>query len=63
MSVYPGRTATSMQEAVYKMEGKMYDPDRLMQPEDVAELVISALALQRSAEVTDIHVRSFIKHR
>jgi NADP-dependent 3-hydroxy acid dehydrogenase YdfG len=61
LSVYPGRTAGLMQELVHKMEGKAYHPERLMQPEDVAAMVIQALCLPRSAEVTEIFVRPMIK--
>ncbi len=61
LSVYPGRTAGPMQEAVFKMEGREYRPELLMQPEDLASVVINALALPYSAEVTDIHVRPLAK--
>lgn len=61
LSVYPGRTATPMQAEVYKAEGREYQPERLMQPEDVAALVLNALALPRSAEITDINVRPMVK--
>jgi NADP-dependent 3-hydroxy acid dehydrogenase YdfG len=61
LSVYPGRTATPMQAAVHAAEGRDYHPDHLIQPEDVASMVISALSLPRSAEVTDIHVRPLRK--
>lgn len=61
LSVYPGRTATPMQASVHAREGKAYVPERLMQPEDVAGVVIDALCLPRTAEVTDIHIRPFLK--
>ena len=61
LSIYPGRTASPMQAAVFKMEGREYRPELLMQPEDLASVVINALALPRSAEVTDINVRPLIK--
>jgi NADP-dependent 3-hydroxy acid dehydrogenase YdfG len=61
LSVYPGRTAGSMQAALHAIEGKVYCPERLMQPEDVAQMVIHALGLPRSAEVTDIHLRPMTK--
>ena len=61
LSVYLGRTASPMQAAVHEMEDKAYQPERLMQPEDVAEVVINALSLPRSAEVTDIHIRPMVK--
>jgi NADP-dependent 3-hydroxy acid dehydrogenase YdfG len=61
LSFYPGRTAGPMQESVHKMEGKAYHPERLMQPEDAAAIVIQALSLPRSAEVTEIFMRPMIK--
>lgn len=61
VSVYPGRTASPMQEEIYKTEGKEYNPERLLQPEDVANTIISALSLPRTAEVTDINIRPFLK--
>ena len=61
LSVFPGRTASSMQASIYEMEGKTYNPNRLLQPEDIAATVINALSLPRTAEVTDIQVRPFLK--
>lgn len=54
LSVYPGRTASSMQKTVYKSEGKTYQPELLMQPDDIAATIVSAICLPRTAEVTDI---------
>lgn len=61
LSVYPGRTASPMQEAVYTAENKAYKPEELLQPEDVASVVINALNLSRTAEVTDINIRPMKK--
>jgi len=61
LSVYPGRTASPMQAAIYEKEGKVYNPDRLLQPQDVADVVLNALSLPRTAEVTDISVRPLVK--
>jgi NAD(P)-dependent dehydrogenase (short-subunit alcohol dehydrogenase family) len=61
VSVYPGRTATPMQAQVHELEGKPYKPERLMQPADVAEVVLSALTLPRTTEVTDLMVRPMAK--
>jgi short-subunit dehydrogenase len=61
LSVYPGRTATAMQAAIYEMEGKTYHPELLMQPEDVASVVINALSLPGTAEITDINIRPLNK--
>ena len=61
LSIYPGRTATPMQEALYKAEGRTYHPEILMQPSDAAQVVIQALRLPRTVEVTDIHLRPLMK--
>jgi NAD(P)-dependent dehydrogenase (short-subunit alcohol dehydrogenase family) len=61
MSVFPGRTATPMQAVLLEQEGREYHPDRLLQPEDVATVVIQALMLPETAEVTDLQVRPFLK--
>jgi len=57
MTVFPGRTATAMQEEVHRFEGRPYDPGRFLQPEDVAGQVVQALRLPRTAELTDLHIR------
>jgi NADP-dependent 3-hydroxy acid dehydrogenase YdfG len=59
VSVYPGRTATPMQERIYADEGRNFDSDRLLQPEDIAEQIAGALSLPRTAEVTDVFIRPF----
>lgn len=61
ISVFPGRTATPLQARIHEMEGKTYDPQSLIQPEDVAFLVINTLSLPPTAEVTDISVRPLAK--
>lgn len=61
LSVFAGRTATPMQEAVYRFEGRRYEPEWLLQPGDVARAIADALALPRTAEVTDLMVRSMKK--
>lgn len=61
LSVFPGRTATAMQAAIFETEGKSYRPELLLQPEDIAAAVIAALDLPRTAELTDLHVRPAIK--
>ena len=39
----------------------MYQPERLMQPEDGAAAVVNVLALPGRVEVTDFHVRPMHK--
>ena len=57
LSLFLGRTATPMQEAVCQVEGTPYVPGDLMQPEDVASITLAALSLPPSAEVTEIRMR------
>ncbi len=57
ISIFPGRTASAMQERVKEFEGRPYHPERLLQPADVAATVLGALLLPRTAEVTDLSVR------
>ncbi|NLU67014.1 SDR family oxidoreductase [Streptomyces sp. HNM0574] len=56
-TVYPGRTATPMQEKVRRQEGGAYQADAYMEPESVATTLLMALDLPRDAEVTDLSVR------
>jgi len=57
ISVYPGRTATALQASLCEIEGRAYTPRELLQPEDVANIVVGALAMPHTAEVTDILIR------
>lgn len=61
LSVYPGRTATPRMEGVFAKEGRLYRPELLMQPEDVATMMAQAMSLPRTAEVTDIFMRPMMK--
>jgi len=61
LSVYLGRTASEMQERIHQMEGKPYQPELLLQPDDVASMIVRALSLPRTAEVTDISIRPMLK--
>ncbi|MFE6994515.1 SDR family oxidoreductase [Microbacterium sp. NPDC057659] len=56
-SVYPGRTATPMQERVHQQEGQEYRPERFIDPESVVTSILTALDLPRDAEITDLTVR------
>jgi len=61
LTVYLGRTATPMQEALYREEGRHYHPEALIQPEDIASSVVHALILPATVEVTDISMRPMRK--
>jgi len=60
LSVFPGRTATPMQRRVHAREGRHWTPARLIQPDDVASIVLHASTLPRTAEVTEIHIRPML---
>jgi len=56
-SVYPGRTATPMQQKVHEQEGREYDPSEWIRPETVAEAILHVLDLPTDAMVSDLMVR------
>src|SRR5687767_12158162 len=61
LSIYPGRTASAMQEHAFSLEGRRYTPESLLQPEDVASVIVHALELPPTAEVTEISIRPRVK--
>ncbi|WP_194419826.1 SDR family oxidoreductase [Microbacterium abyssi] len=56
-SIFPGRTATAMQERVHRQEGAEYDPDLFIDPESVATTILTSLDLPRDAQITDLSLR------
>lgn len=56
-SVYPGRTATPMQQKVRSQEGAPYTPEAFVRPESVAKLIAFALNAPRDALLPDLSVR------
>jgi NADP-dependent 3-hydroxy acid dehydrogenase YdfG len=63
LSVFLGRTATPMQMAVHQAENRRFDPDPLIQAEDVGRIVSEVLRLPRSVEVTEMTLRPMEKPR
>lgn len=61
ISLFLGRTASPMQAQVHEMEGRAYQPELLMQPEDVAAVALQALTASRRIEVKDISLRPMFK--
>jgi len=61
LSVYPGRVATPRQEKLYEKYGSEYKPEVLLQPEDIAAVVVNAMLLPQRAEVTEISIRPLAK--
>ncbi len=56
-SVFPGRTATPMQQKVHDQEGKEYRAADWIQPETVANTVLAALDLPRDAVMPEVVLR------
>lgn len=56
-TVYPGRTATAMQEKVHAQEGKDYDPTAWIDPGTVADAVLHVLDLPADAVLSDLTLR------
>jgi NADP-dependent 3-hydroxy acid dehydrogenase YdfG len=61
LSVYPGRTATPRMKALYEIEGRGYEPELLLQAEDIAQIVLNALLLPPTAEITNLEIRPRLK--
>ena len=58
LSLFIGRTATPMQKSVHQHEGAPYFPELLIQPQDVADIVVSAISLRRTVEITELSLRA-----
>lgn len=56
-TVYPGRTATPMQEEVRRQEDAPYDPTVYVQPDEIASLVAAVAELPPTTTVPDLTVR------
>lgn len=56
-SVYPGRTATPMQEKVRSQEGAAYTPEAFIDPDSVAATIEFVLNAPRDATLPDVSVR------
>jgi short-subunit dehydrogenase len=56
-SIFPGRTATPMQEKVHAQESAAYDAEKWIQPATVAATILQVLDLPRDAVIPEISVR------
>jgi NADP-dependent 3-hydroxy acid dehydrogenase YdfG len=61
LSLHLGRTATQRQEAIFRGEGRIYRPELLLQPGDVASVIACCLTLPGTAEVTSLNIRPMTK--
>jgi NAD(P)-dependent dehydrogenase (short-subunit alcohol dehydrogenase family) len=56
-TVFPGRTATPMQEKVHEQEGREYDAADWIDPATVADAILHVLDLPEDATISDLTVR------
>jgi short-subunit dehydrogenase len=56
-SVFPGRTATPMQQRVHEQEGKDYDASAWIEAGTVVDAVLHVLDLPEDATVSDLTIR------
>ncbi len=61
LSIFPGKTASKMQLNLHMKTGKEYNPEILIQPNDIAQIVSSCLLLPKSTEVTEVFLRPMMK--
>jgi NADP-dependent 3-hydroxy acid dehydrogenase YdfG len=61
LNLFLGRTATARQARIFEREGRQYTPGLLIQPDDVAQMILATLRLPRTAEVTEIRMRPLVK--
>jgi short-subunit dehydrogenase len=57
MTVYPGRTATKMQEKVRSQENSAYEPEKYIQPETLAGTIKMMLETPRDSVLTQVVVQ------
>jgi len=61
IAVFLGWTASERQRAIFATEGHAYRPEWLVQPTDVAQLLLFSLQLPRTSEITDLVLRPMQK--
>ena len=61
VSMFLGRTATPMQATIFHDEHRIYRSELLLNPNDVATMLVSVLSLPPTAEVMEIVMRPAIK--
>ena len=56
-TIYPGRTATAMQQKVHAQEGQEYDPSDWIDPGTVVDAILHVLDLPGDAMIHDLTIR------
>jgi NADP-dependent 3-hydroxy acid dehydrogenase YdfG len=57
LNIFPGRTFTPRIARLFAQEGRSFRPELLLQPDDIAQLVLLALELPERVELTDVSLR------
>lgn len=60
-TVYPGQTATAMLAHNTAVVGIPWEPDRYVQPDELAALIVQILAAGSSLQLTDVAVRPAVE--
>jgi NADP-dependent 3-hydroxy acid dehydrogenase YdfG len=55
-SIHPGRVATPMQEQLRAWEGRPYDGEAWIRPEQVADAALTIVNLDRNADITTLDI-------
>jgi PAS domain S-box-containing protein len=61
LTVVLGRTATPMQAAIHRAEGRPYRPERLIQPQEAAAIIAKLIEPLATAEVTSVTIRPVLQ--
>ena len=56
-TLFPGRTATPMQELVHEQEGRAYDAARWIAPGSVADAILQVLDLPEDSTIPEMVLR------
>ncbi len=60
-SLFLGRTATARQEAIFSLEQRSYKREALIQPGDIAGVILALVKLPLTSEITEIRMRPRVK--
>jgi NADP-dependent 3-hydroxy acid dehydrogenase YdfG len=60
-SLFLGRVATPRMEDLYRKNEEIYQKELLLQPGDIANTVLNIVTMPKNSEMTDVHLRPFIK--
>lgn len=61
MSIYLGRTSTPMQQKIIEQENRNLNLELLIQPDEIADIIVKNMIIMKSAEITEIMLRPIQK--